>query len=74
MPSLRIYRKDRNQKLLLKQLTKLKLGKGTAKLLKPNGELIVLSTEMSCPDCGEVFEELDPRLFSFNSPHGWCLV
>jgi len=50
----------------------LKLGKGTAKLLKPNGELIVLSTEMSCPDCGEAFEELDPRLFSFNSPHGWC--
>ena len=27
---------------------------------------------MSCPDCGEAFEELDPRLFSFNSPHGWC--
>src|SRR5439155_10478832 len=22
--------------------------------------------------CGESFEEPDPRLFSFNSPHGWC--
>ncbi len=31
-----------------------------------------LSTEMSCPGCGDSFEELDPRLFSFNSPHGWC--
>ena len=34
--------------------------------------LTVLSTEMSCPGCGQSFEELDPRLFSFNSPHGWC--
>src|SRR6185369_12168996 len=22
--------------------------------------------------CGQSFEPLDPRLFSFNSPHGWC--
>jgi len=27
---------------------------------------------MSCPKCDLSFEELDPRLFSFNSPHGWC--
>ena len=27
---------------------------------------------MSCPNCGRAFEELDPRLFSFNSPHGAC--
>ena len=27
---------------------------------------------MSCPGCGQAFEELDPRLFSYNSPHGWC--
>jgi excinuclease ABC subunit A len=31
-----------------------------------------MSTEMSCPNCGRAFEELDPRLFSFNSPHGLC--
>ena len=35
-------------------------------------ERVVLSSEMSCPRCGDAFEELDPRLFSFNSPHGWC--
>lgn len=35
---------------------------------------VVLSSEMSCPNCGDAFEELDPRLFSFNSPHGWCPV
>ena len=27
---------------------------------------------MNCPHCGRAFEPLDPRLFSFNSPHGWC--
>ena len=51
----------------------LKFGKGTAKLLKPSGQSMVLSSEMSCPNCGEAYEELDPRLFSYNSPHGWCL-
>ncbi len=35
---------------------------------------LVLSSEMTCPNCGDSFEELDPRLFSFNSPHGWCSV
>ena len=29
---------------------------------------------MTCPNCGDAFEELDPRLFSFNSPHGWCPI
>jgi excinuclease ABC subunit A len=32
----------------------------------------IFSTVRSCPNCGRSFEELDPRLFSFNSPHGWC--
>ena len=50
----------------------LEIGKGAARLLDSKGKLAVLSTEMSCPGCGESFEELDPRLFSFNSPHGWC--
>jgi excinuclease ABC subunit A len=39
---------------------------------RPNLERVVLSSEMTCPNCGDAFEELDPRLFSFNSPHGWC--
>ncbi|HEX8295033.1 MAG TPA: excinuclease ABC subunit A [Chthoniobacteraceae bacterium] len=50
----------------------LEIGKGTAKVLDAKNRATVLSTEMSCPGCGESFEELDPRLFSFNSPHGWC--
>ncbi len=32
----------------------------------------IFSTRRACPGCGRSFEELDPRLFSFNSKHGWC--
>jgi excinuclease ABC subunit A len=45
---------------------------GRAKAFTPVPERVVLSSEMTCPTCGDAFEELDPRLFSFNSPHGWC--
>ncbi len=50
----------------------LEIGRGTARLLDSKNRLTVVSTEMSCPNCGRAFEELDPRLFSFNSPHGAC--
>jgi excinuclease ABC subunit A len=50
----------------------LDIGRGTAHLLDSKNRLTVVSTEMSCPNCGRAFEELDPRLFSFNSPHGAC--
>ena len=30
------------------------------------------STRRACPGCGRSFPEADPRLFSFNSKHGWC--
>ena len=30
------------------------------------------STKRACPGCGRSFDELDPRLFSWNSRHGWC--
>lgn len=30
------------------------------------------SSKMACPVCGITFEELQPRMFSFNSPFGAC--
>ena len=30
------------------------------------------SIKRACPSCGRGFPELDPRLFSYNSKHGWC--
>jgi excinuclease ABC subunit A len=38
---------------------------------KPKGETL-FSTQRACPGCGKGFDELDPRLFSYNSKHGWC--
>jgi len=32
----------------------------------------IFSTRRACPKCGRSFPELDPRLFSYNSKHGWC--
>lgn len=33
---------------------------------------MLFSTRRACPSCGDSFDDLDPRLFSFNSRHGWC--
>ena len=33
---------------------------------------LLFSNRMSCPHCGYSLEELEPRLFSFNAPHGAC--
>ncbi len=46
----------------------LRSGASTAKL----GAVRVFSTKRACPTCGESYPELDPRLFSYNSKHGWC--
>jgi excinuclease ABC subunit A len=55
----------------------LDLGKGVlyvaaAEGKEPGEGQVVYSTRRACPRCGRSFEELDPRLFSFNSKHGWC--
>ena len=36
------------------------------------GHLDVYSTKRACPVCATSYTELDPRLFSYNSKHGWC--
>jgi excinuclease ABC subunit A len=36
------------------------------------GRVKVFSTKRACPQCGTSFPELDPRMFSYNSKHGWC--
>ncbi|MEY3886535.1 MAG: UvrABC system protein [Pseudomonadota bacterium] len=36
------------------------------------GKLNVFSTLRACPECSTSYNELDPRLFSYNSKHGWC--
>ncbi|WP_374522486.1 excinuclease ABC subunit UvrA [Hydrogenophaga sp.] len=66
----------------------LELGKGLVHLLAPLdglkeaieqgrstrdiGHVEVFSTTRACPVCSTSYPELDPRLFSYNSKHGWC--
>jgi len=35
-------------------------------------EKIVFSSKFACPESGFTIEEIEPRLFSFNSPYGAC--
>src|SRR5205085_7933439 len=36
------------------------------------GKVEVFSTLRACPVCATSYPELDPRLFSYSSKHGWC--
>ncbi|NBT56578.1 MAG: excinuclease ABC subunit A, partial [Betaproteobacteria bacterium] len=36
------------------------------------GQLHAFSSRRACPVCSTSYAELDPRLFSYNSKHGWC--
>ncbi len=47
-------------------------GRGVIKVLPAKGVETVFSTRRACPGCGRSFPEPDPRLFSYNSRHGWC--
>jgi excinuclease ABC subunit A len=50
-------------------------GRGVVHVLSggpKSAQANVFSTKRACPNCGTGFPELDPRLFSFNSKHGWC--
>ncbi len=51
--------------------TALKFGEGTLIALFEDGEE-VFSERFACPDCGISYPEIEPRLFSFNSPVGAC--
>ena len=55
--------------------TALKIANGIAEAQIVDGEAIVFSEKFSCPVHGVVgLTEIEPRNFSFNSPHGACPV
>lgn len=51
--------------------TAIKLSEGLV-VADFDGEEVLYSTKYACPDCELSFEELSPRLFSFNNPYGAC--
>ncbi|MBN1861016.1 MAG: excinuclease ABC subunit UvrA [Candidatus Thermoplasmatota archaeon] len=50
----------------------LRKSDGLLVVLDTSGKEQLYSSTMACPVCGMVFEELQPRMFSFNSPFGAC--
>ncbi len=45
---------------------------GLVKIVSPDGSERILSSKFICPVDGSSFPEVEPRLFSFNSPYGAC--
>lgn len=52
--------------------TALKLGNGVAEIDIVGGDRLVFSERFACTECGISLGEIEPRTFSFNSPHGAC--
>ena len=50
----------------------LKQADGLVKIRHADGTVETLSSKFICPDDGASFPEVEPRLFSFNSPYGAC--
>jgi excinuclease ABC subunit A len=47
-------------------------GNDVATVLLDDGTEVVMSSKFACPYDGFSFPEIEPRLFSFNSPYGAC--
>ncbi|MBQ9117580.1 MAG: excinuclease ABC subunit UvrA [Clostridia bacterium] len=51
--------------------TALKLADGLV-VIECDGQEELFSIHYACPDCGVSLEEIEPRMFSFNTPYGAC--
>ncbi|HEY8443987.1 MAG TPA: excinuclease ABC subunit UvrA [Clostridia bacterium] len=68
----RLIIKDEIQKRLTESVEQaLKLANGLV-IIEHDGAEILFSESYACPECDISIEELEPRLFSFNSPFGAC--
>jgi excinuclease ABC subunit A len=64
----------KNAKERLSEAVELALreSNGLVKVRTPDGDERILSAKFICPVDGSSFPEVEPRLFSFNSPYGAC--
>ncbi|MDX2250781.1 MAG: excinuclease ABC subunit UvrA [Nitrospira sp.] len=49
-----------------------KLAGGLVAVLTEDGKTRLYSDKLACIKCGVSYPEVEPRIFSFNSPHGAC--
>jgi excinuclease ABC subunit A len=67
-----VIREGQAQRLADSLETALKYGGDLVSVEIIGGEELLFSALFACPECGFSFEELAPRMFSFNSPYGAC--
>jgi excinuclease ABC subunit A len=69
----RIALEEKNQRRLADSLeAALGLAQGVAAVAREKGDEWLFSQSAACTVCGRSYDELQPRLFSFNSPYGAC--
>ena len=54
--------------------TALREGEGVLTVAREGADDLVFSEQFACVACGVSLPEIEPRTFSFNSPHGACVV
>ncbi|MFN8133232.1 MAG: excinuclease ABC subunit UvrA [Solirubrobacteraceae bacterium] len=68
-----VMRPDLRKRLADSIETAVALADGMVEIaLVDRGERMLFSEKFACPDHGPSIAELEPRIFSFNSPHGAC--
>ncbi len=67
-----VIREGIRQRLSESIETALKESEGLVKVITKEGEEYLFSQNLACPRCGFSMPDLEPRLFSFNSPYGAC--
>src|SRR5947207_5991067 len=67
-----VMKPDLRQRLAQSVETAGELADGLIAIDVVDGETMLFSEKFACPDHGVSLPELQPRIFSFNSPHGAC--
>jgi excinuclease UvrABC ATPase subunit len=67
-----VMKADLRQRLTQSVETATSLAEGLVVDRRPRRRRLTFSENFACPDHGVSLAELEPRVFSFNSPHGAC--
>ena len=67
-----VMKPDLRQRLAQSVETAAELAEGLVAIDVVDGDVMVFSENFACPEHGVGLPELEPRIFSFNSPHGAC--
>jgi excinuclease ABC subunit A len=67
-----VMKPDLRQRLTQSVETATSLAEGLVSIDEVDGDSHLFSENFACPEHGVSLPELEPRIFSFNSPHGAC--